>query len=192
MPDETPVIMFDSPEAAQRVTVEGWRSRRGLFYGNDERTARFDGCTHRPCEGCGVTIPREPWTHCRSCQEKNTAERFAALPDTVLVFSNDDRVRQVVKLLRRVELDAAALTTLRAEVARLRAVTGPPCPECGHYLKVEHHRAWNLVRQDRRYYRLLDTCSPPHECEIWRRDLIANHPEIAKELGLATEVTGHA
>ena len=47
------MILNTSDEAAHFVTgLSGWVSRHGHFYGNDERLARYDGCTHTVCE-CG-------------------------------------------------------------------------------------------------------------------------------------------
>lgn len=83
-----------------------------------------------------------------------------------------------------------AMAEQRAELARARAVTGPPCPLCCHYLKAEHRTSWNPVAKDIRYYRNRDICTPPHECEIWRRDLLINHPAIAEELGLTPKEQG--
>lgn len=76
-----PVIHFDSPEAAElvTVTVTGWRSRRGYFYGDDERTARYDGCTHRNCEDCGA-LTEKIWLVCEACRHKKDVARFLALP----------------------------------------------------------------------------------------------------------------
>lgn len=50
------MIMRESAEAASFQTVTGWVSSNGHFYGNDERTARYDGCTHQLCESCGVAV----------------------------------------------------------------------------------------------------------------------------------------
>lgn len=68
------VVMRDSDEAAQLKTVTGWVSRDGLFFGEDERTARWSGCTHETCESCGEVIPRG-W--CKSCREKKDAAAWA-------------------------------------------------------------------------------------------------------------------
>lgn len=67
------VVMRDSPEAAQLKTVTGWVSRSGQFFGNDERTARWAGCTHETCEGCGSLIERGC---CNACREKRDLERW--------------------------------------------------------------------------------------------------------------------
>lgn len=75
-------IMYDSPESARRVTVTGWRSRHGLFFGDGdqaERTARWSGCTHTRCEDCGTPTPKE-YTVCSGCHEKRAIARYNALP----------------------------------------------------------------------------------------------------------------
>lgn len=79
MTDET-IIPYGSGEAAQRKTVTGWVSRRGIFYYDNEHGARYDGCTHKPCEGCGELIPRDGLIYCRPCLGTRDAQRFAALP----------------------------------------------------------------------------------------------------------------
>lgn len=73
-------VMFDSPDAAQRVTVTGWVSRNGRFYGEDERLARYDGCTHRACEKCGQPSEKS-WLVCKPCRDKQDLERFNAMPE---------------------------------------------------------------------------------------------------------------
>jgi hypothetical protein len=72
---EQQVVMRESPEAAQLKTVTGWVSRTGFFFGQDERTARWAGCTHEICEGCGQVIERG-W--CRGCREKRDLENWLA------------------------------------------------------------------------------------------------------------------
>lgn len=76
-----PIVMSDSPEAAKLRTVTGWVSRLGHFYGDDERIARYDGCTHRPCEteGCGKPTEKH-WIYCDDCREKRDLERYWKRP----------------------------------------------------------------------------------------------------------------
>lgn len=76
---DQPMVMFDSPEAASIRTVTGWVSRTGQWWGDDERAARYGGCTHRPCEKCGQPAERM-YSACEACREKSAAERFAAMP----------------------------------------------------------------------------------------------------------------
>ena len=76
------IIHFDSPEAAQLVTVTGWRSRNGQFYGEGdgaENAARYDGCTHRACDHCGKPA-RKTYTVCDDCRELRAIEKYAARP----------------------------------------------------------------------------------------------------------------
>jgi hypothetical protein len=76
---EQPVIMFESPEAAQLKTVIGWVSRSGHFWGNDQRMARWDGCTHQLCgDGCGTAVERS-YTRCEGCQDKRDAAAYMEL-----------------------------------------------------------------------------------------------------------------
>jgi hypothetical protein len=78
MPDKA-VVMFDSPEAAQRKTVTGWVSRDGRFYGDDERIARYAGCTHRQCESC-LNVVEKGRIYCDVCTSKQTREKYESLP----------------------------------------------------------------------------------------------------------------
>jgi hypothetical protein len=74
------IVMEDSPEAASIQTVTGWVSRTGHFYGSGEqgeRTARYDGCTHRKCE-CGGVVSRSR-VKCEACRDKESSKRFKAM-----------------------------------------------------------------------------------------------------------------
>jgi hypothetical protein len=88
-------VMYASDEAAQKVTVTGWRSRAGRFYGDNEHLARWDGCTHQICD-CGVEIERG-WTKCHVCRQKNRLEKYEAMPfkewdgETMLTLHDDDK-----------------------------------------------------------------------------------------------------
>lgn len=93
MATEREVVMFDAPEAAKEVTVTGWASRHGLFFGEDERTARYDGCTHRACEQCGTATPKHRLL-CRECSSLKSRERWLALPEVewtplVCIYQDD-------------------------------------------------------------------------------------------------------
>lgn len=72
------IILDSSDKAAQYKTgISGWVSRSGNFF-EDERMARYDGCTHRTCE-CGEVMERG-YSSCAKCREKNDHERWLALP----------------------------------------------------------------------------------------------------------------
>jgi hypothetical protein len=74
------IIMYDSPEAATQQTVTGWVSRNGHFWGKDEHMARWDGCTHIKCNGCGEPITKHGYTICDKCRFARDAASFQALP----------------------------------------------------------------------------------------------------------------
>lgn len=78
MSKEKEIILPDDPRAATLQTVTGWVSRDGFFYGNDERTARYSGSTHRKCEKCGGLIERNSF--CRTCADRAEVEKFEAMP----------------------------------------------------------------------------------------------------------------
>jgi hypothetical protein len=83
MTQEQKQILIDSDEAAQfRTNISGWVSRHGRFFGNDERAARFDGCTHVICEDCGEPSDKG-WLVCLSCRDKRDAVRYQAMPSEV-------------------------------------------------------------------------------------------------------------
>lgn len=88
MPDKP--IMFDSPEAAHPATIEGWMDSNGHFY-LDERSARYMGCTHLPCDDCGAPVPKTS-TVCTDCRELRAQARYESRPEapwdgTQMVYS---------------------------------------------------------------------------------------------------------
>jgi hypothetical protein len=91
---DQPKIMYHNDEAAQKVTVTGWLSRRGHFYGDNEHLARWDGCTHLIC-GCGAEMERS-YTSCAACRDKKRLENYEAMPfkewdgQTPLTLYDDD------------------------------------------------------------------------------------------------------
>ncbi len=76
-PVETKQIMYDSPEAAKIVTITGWQSSNGHFWGDDEHMARYDGSTHKKCE-CGVVIGKQ--SYCNACYAKRQKEEWLKMP----------------------------------------------------------------------------------------------------------------
>ena len=75
----TKQILFDSDEAAHYQTLSGWVSRHGHFMGNDERAARYDGCTHRPCKDCGEPTEKM-YVVCNKCRVLGDKKRYKAMP----------------------------------------------------------------------------------------------------------------
>lgn len=74
-----PTVLSTSDDAAKLVTITGWKSRRGIFFGEDERTARYDGCTHMPCDTCSKPTDKHS-IYCDACRLKRDTERYWALP----------------------------------------------------------------------------------------------------------------
>ncbi len=74
------VIFPDSPEAASIKTVTGWVSNNGLFFGTDERTARWDGSTHTLCKECSSIIRKGGLTICTNCKIKKNIKNYNSLP----------------------------------------------------------------------------------------------------------------
>lgn len=76
--NSTEIILYDSPEAASiQAPKPGWVSRRGMWWGDDENAARFDGCTHRACQHCGQPTEKS-WLSCGTCRDKQDIERYNA------------------------------------------------------------------------------------------------------------------
>ena len=77
--EDKKTVLYESDEAAKRMTVTGWVSRLGHFYGEDEHMARYDGCTHRRCEaeGCAEIISRHSSIYCDGCNRKRSEEKNA-------------------------------------------------------------------------------------------------------------------
>lgn len=80
MSKEEKVIMYDSPEAAEQITLTGWisKGKDGRFFYKDEHSARYAGCTHVKCD-CGNIMGRG-WLKCPECRHKAAVERYNALP----------------------------------------------------------------------------------------------------------------
>lgn len=70
------IILPTDDRAARLVTVTGWVSRNGRFYGDNEDLARFDGSTHSSCKDCGKTYLRSSLI-CHECREKRAVETHA-------------------------------------------------------------------------------------------------------------------
>jgi hypothetical protein len=72
--------MYDSPEAAEQITLTGWvsKGKDGRFFYKDEDLARYAGCTHKLCD-CG-NIMKKGWTKCESCRNKLARERYLKYP----------------------------------------------------------------------------------------------------------------
>lgn len=80
--DET-IVMYDSQEAAQYLTgIWGWVDRHGIYYGygpEAELTARYAGCTHKPCAKCGQPTEKM-YASCNACRRLAEIARYGAMP----------------------------------------------------------------------------------------------------------------
>lgn len=79
MSENEEMILDTDDRAARLMTITGWVSRHGRFYGDDERIARYAGCTHRACEDCGKPTPKH-WLVCTECGHKRAVARYATYP----------------------------------------------------------------------------------------------------------------
>lgn len=77
------IVMFNDDESAKYVNnIAGWVSRQGLYFGDgpdDERSARYAGCTHVECRDCGTPTKKECLI-CDNCQLKRSISRYEAMP----------------------------------------------------------------------------------------------------------------
>lgn len=78
MNNET-IILPESDEAAKYVTnISGWIDRNGLFFGDNEKAARYSGCTHVPCKKCQTPTEKNR-QYCDECAALNEIERYNKL-----------------------------------------------------------------------------------------------------------------
>ncbi len=91
----TKVIMRDSDEAASIKTVTGWVSASGHFFGDDERTARYNGSTHQRCENNPDHPIYEKFGYCTPCHHDRRQKVFTAMPkqewdgEPLVIFDSD-------------------------------------------------------------------------------------------------------
>ena len=87
------VIQYDSDLAAMPVTVALWKSNNGRLY-NSEDQARYDSCTHRPCQQCGEPALKR-YIYCDACLDVRERERYfkmqEANPSEPLVYCLNDQ-----------------------------------------------------------------------------------------------------
>lgn len=77
------VIPFESDQAASIKTFSGWVDREGQYFGNNERGARYSGCTHIRCADCGTLVEKEQGICCHACAGKRRKKAHAKLPREV-------------------------------------------------------------------------------------------------------------
>ncbi len=75
---DKPMFLNTASDAATRQTVTGWVSRTGRYWGDDERMARWDGCTHVEC-ACGQPVEKS-WLACQKCRDARDDAKWLAMP----------------------------------------------------------------------------------------------------------------
>ncbi len=130
MKKEQKIIMYASDEAAKQMTVTGWVSSTGRFWGRDEHMARYEGSTHRLCD-CGE-IMNKGWLKCQTCRDKQNNERFLALPfkewdgETPLCLWHDDKYffdsSDIDEYCDEQEVDPSELQLVWCEPMKLRKI----------------------------------------------------------------------
>lgn len=129
----TKTVMFESDEAAtHRTNLEGWVSRHGNYFGNlpdtAERAARYDGCTHRVCDGCG-NATEKAYTHCSECRHENDVARYEVMPlkewdGNTPLYSNhlNEYIFEFYDFLNDYDGDAEALRLVICEPVELTQI----------------------------------------------------------------------
>jgi hypothetical protein len=79
--EEKVILITDDVAAEYRTDISGWVSRDGIFFGKDERTARWAGCTHVLCGDCGKPTIKGH-IYCSDCNYKRIVEKYKALPQS--------------------------------------------------------------------------------------------------------------
>lgn len=125
------IVMNDSPQAAEYRTVSGWVSADGRFYGADERTARWAGCTHVRCQDCSEVVEKN-WLSCPKCRDKHYLDKYMAKPfkawdgETPLCLAHDDKfffdAESVVDYAEEHDMKVADLHLVICEPRRAREV----------------------------------------------------------------------
>lgn len=74
------VLITDSNAATYVTNLKGWVSRNGLFFGEDEYLARYNGATHTICatKGCGKYITKYR-TFCDVCESEKYINKYNKL-----------------------------------------------------------------------------------------------------------------
>lgn len=116
------IIMYESDEAASIKTVTGWVSREGIFWGDNERQARWGGCTHKLCD-CGNITPKNH-IRCGECSDKLQREKYLNLPfreydgEPVVIWNGEDYFfseGEIIDFLEEHELEEIELLFCRSQ-----------------------------------------------------------------------------
>lgn len=75
---EKDIILDTDDVAARKITVTGWVSKSGRFYGENESLTRYEGSTHKKCDCGNVIIKR--YSRCDFCNSKKEIEKYNSYP----------------------------------------------------------------------------------------------------------------
>jgi hypothetical protein len=73
------IIMFDDPDLVKKVPSFVWVAKGKPYGYPDERTARYDACTHVKCKECGAPTEKG-WLLCNDCRAKSHKKEYLSLP----------------------------------------------------------------------------------------------------------------
>ena len=82
--DREKILYSDSRAASYKTNIEGWVSKNGRFYGNNEGSehlARWDGCDLIKCKVCGLEMDKCGYTVCQSCREDQQQLEYFNMPE---------------------------------------------------------------------------------------------------------------
>ena len=87
------IIPVDSHEAAEYKSVEGWAFANSQYFGEDEYSARYDGCTYVRCGCCGE-LRRKNALNCEGCEQLWIKQRWdeAEKTDWAKKFYSDKEI----------------------------------------------------------------------------------------------------
>lgn len=75
------ILITDDNSATYVTNLKGWVSSNGIFFGEDEELARYNGSTHRHCsnKNCGEIVEKYK-SYCNECAHDNYIKKFNNLP----------------------------------------------------------------------------------------------------------------
>lgn len=87
--DSEKILSTDDRAATYVTNLKGWVCRNGMFFGEDERSARYNGATHIKCniKGCDELIKKYDLA-CDKCASENYINQFKKLQ--IVDYKNED------------------------------------------------------------------------------------------------------
>ena len=91
-------ILYDSNEAAHKVSAEVWEDSNGTIHISED-AARYSGCTHRKCARCSIEIVPKSLYFCSDCIVEINRDLWEHLPKAdwdghspIMLLDEDDYV----------------------------------------------------------------------------------------------------